>query len=159
MLTKEKTAAIRKELKEHGLTSKDVSVRGQLAGLEECINVKIRNPKIDIEEVSQLVAPWKKVRRDIANDEILGGGNTFVFVDYEGGIFNEVVKPYIPEAEALINEAVSREDNAGVPLNKKDGGFIFVDQISYRGKRRLIDSSYIEGIARYLFFIDSFNRI
>ena len=82
MTQKEIAAAIRKELKTLGYTNKRVAVRGQRGGLSACVRVILKDDDVDLEKVKAVALPYKYYDRDEAGD-ILGGGNTFIFIEKE----------------------------------------------------------------------------
>lgn len=70
---------IKKELKEAGIPTKNISVR-----LNSCsIRVSISDLSIDAEKVEALVNKYESIDRCERTGEILQGGNTFVLVDYD----------------------------------------------------------------------------
>ena len=74
---------IKKELKENGI--KEVSVRDNHGH----VNIEIKSNKIDIEKVEEIAGKYESYQRDEATQEILCGGNTFVFVTYSDSIYNK----------------------------------------------------------------------
>lgn len=103
MTNKELGAAIRKELKENGWTSKDISVRVRDSGYDTAVNIKIKNALIRKSEVEALVKKYDEIDRDERTYEILAGCNTFVFVDYEYGVVDEAAVSLLPIAEMVLN--------------------------------------------------------
>lgn len=80
MITTERTKEIRTKLKKaHGITSRQVSVRTRHGS---SINVDINDPEVDIKEVENIAKGYENYQRCHVTGEILGGGNTFVFIDY-----------------------------------------------------------------------------
>nr|DAV45700.1 MAG TPA: Large polyvalent protein associated domain 29 [Caudoviricetes sp.] len=80
MTDKERLAAIRKELKEHGYNNRRVSVR--FSGYS-AIYVTIKELAINKKEIENIAMKYESYSRDERTGEILSGGNTFVFVDYD----------------------------------------------------------------------------
>lgn len=85
---------IKKELKEAGIPTKKISVR-----CDGSVHVTIKDLSISIEAVEKVVKKHEHYQRDEYNGEILQGGNTFVFVDYDWGL----------KAEWYKNEAFAQE--------------------------------------------------
>lgn len=79
MTDKERLAAIRKELKEHGYNNRRVGVRYD----GYAIWVTIKELAIDKKEIESIAMKYESYSRDEHTGEILQGGNTFVFVDYD----------------------------------------------------------------------------
>lgn len=73
-------------LRTHGIETKNIRVSS-----ENSINVKLLDPKLDYDKISQLLAEeFESYQRDEATGEILSGGNTFVFVEYDYDTIKEV---------------------------------------------------------------------
>lgn len=83
MTDKERCIAIRNELKQHGYNSRRVGVRYQIAGYSAAIYVTIKEKEIDKKEIENIAMKYNDIDRDERTGEILMGGNTFVFVDYD----------------------------------------------------------------------------
>lgn len=79
MTDNERLAAIRKELKEHGYNNRRVSVRYD----GYAIWVTVKEFEIDIKEIENIANKYENYSIDERTGEILSGGNTFVFVDYD----------------------------------------------------------------------------
>ena len=103
MTNKELGNAIRKELKAAGITSKDVSVRVRDSLYDTAVNIKIKNPKIKKSKVEEIAKKYQSVDHDERTYEILAGGNTYIFVDYEYGVVEEAAAELLPIAEMVLN--------------------------------------------------------
>ncbi len=103
MTNKELSLTIRKELKKEGYTSKDYRIRVKDAGYETAVHIYIINPCVRRSEVEKIVKKFQDITYDERSMEILDGCNTFVFVDYEYGLFDELVQPYMSTAEEIYN--------------------------------------------------------
>ena len=80
MTTSETAKAIREELKNRlGLNRKSVSVRKNRGS---AVYVEILDPEVCIEKVEEIANNYESYQRCEATQEILQGGNTFVFVRY-----------------------------------------------------------------------------
>ena len=80
MGSKEKAAEIRKDLKAiMGVNSREVSVKSSV----NSISIHIKNLNIDIKTVETIANQYEDIRRCEASGEILQGGNTFVFVEFD----------------------------------------------------------------------------
>lgn len=82
MTDRERIAAIRKALKEHGYSNRKVGVRYD----GYAIWLTTKDLAIDIKEIEQLAKGYESYERDEFTGEILSGGNTFVFVNYAYGL-------------------------------------------------------------------------
>ena len=104
MLTnKELGQAIRTVLKEHCMKRTDISVR-VAGGYSTAVYITIKNPKISRREVEKIVAGFEDVERDSRTGEILGGANTYIFVEYAAGVFDEAMKAWLVTAENAMKE-------------------------------------------------------
>lgn len=64
MTNRELSQAIRKDLKEHGITSKDVSVRVRDALYDTSVNITIKNPLVRETDVESITRKYSKVDYD-----------------------------------------------------------------------------------------------
>lgn len=80
--TTEKAKLIRAELKTLGITSKQVSVTCR-SGSIDCY---IKDLSVEPEVVEKIAKKYENVRYCEYSQEILQGGNTFVFVQYDSGV-------------------------------------------------------------------------
>lgn len=103
MSNKELSQLIRKELKENGFTSKDVSVRVRSALYDTSVQLTVKNPLVRLSEVETVTKKFSKVERCERTGEILAGCNVYVHCQYESGIFNDVAAPLLPIAERVLN--------------------------------------------------------
>lgn len=100
---KELGQAIRNLLKEQNIKRNDVSVR-VAGGYSTAVNIKIKNPKISRRQVEKIVKRFEDVERDGRSGEILGGANTYIFVDYAAGVFDEALKAWLVTAESAMKD-------------------------------------------------------
>lgn len=78
MTTKERVQAIRNTLKSNGYSNRQIGVTNDGA-----IWVTIKDSNIKLEDIENLVKKYEYYYTDKATGEILSGGNTFVFVQYD----------------------------------------------------------------------------
>lgn len=64
MTNRELSQVIRKDLKEHGITSKDVSVRVRDALYDTSVNITIKNPLVRETDVESITRKYSKVDYD-----------------------------------------------------------------------------------------------
>ena len=74
---------LRKELKDKGYSSRKIGVRHRYCGYSSSIHVTIKDLNIDKKEIEAIAKKYSAVDYDERTGEILAGGNTFVFVDYD----------------------------------------------------------------------------
>ncbi len=70
--------AIKSEL---GYNSRQVSVRDNPGGLSTSITVRLKKPGLDFDKIEAIAERHVKVDRCERSGEIMGGGNTYVFVE------------------------------------------------------------------------------
>lgn len=117
MSNKELSQTIRKELKENGFTSKDVSVRVRSALYDTAVDVTVKNPLVRLSEVEAVTKKFSEVEYDERTMEILAGCNVYVHCQYEYGIFNDVIAPLLPIAEKVLNN--EKYDGRKIAENEK----------------------------------------
>lgn len=78
MTTKERVQAIRNTLKSNGYSNRQIGVTNDGA-----IWVTIKDSNIKLEDIENFVKKYEHYYTDEATGEILSGGNTFVFVQYD----------------------------------------------------------------------------
>ena len=93
MTNKELSMKIRKSLKEAGYTQKDIKVSVRSSRYDTAAKITIHNPHIDRHRIEKILRPaYEEIDRDDITGEILQGGNTMLFIEYEYGIFEEVAR-------------------------------------------------------------------
>lgn len=103
MTNKELSTKIRKTLKESGYTSKDIKVSVRSSLYDTVAKITIHNPHINKNEIEKLLlTAYEEIDRDKVTGEILQGGNTMLFIDYEYGIFEEVALEWMATAKGLM---------------------------------------------------------
>jgi len=119
----ESAKAIRQALKaEHGWTSRDISVRSENYSMGSSVDLKIKRAGIDPETVTRIANAESYIRYDERTGEILGGGNRFVFVDFDHKLERQVTEPLERLLEALP-DGERRPIVAGVTVRREDRMF------------------------------------
>ena len=88
-------ALLTAEFKKLGYNSRKISVRKQCNGYSDAFYVTIKDINIDIEQIEKICKRFESYEVDERTQEILCGGNTFVFVEYD---------KKIPENDRMCNE-------------------------------------------------------
>ena len=117
MSNKELSQLIRKELKENGFTSKDVSVRVRASLYDTAVDITVKNPLVRLSEVEKVAKKFSEVEHDKASGEILAGCNVYVHCQYDYGIFDDVAAPLLPIAEKVLNN--KKYDGRKIAENEK----------------------------------------
>lgn len=169
---KEKTLAqtVKGELKDAGIDTKAISVKQSRGGYSDAVNITINDPNVDIDKVRKIAEKHEDYERDERTGEILSGGNTYVFVEYDDSAFNEVSKPYIKQGEQLLNELNKKRysdniDNTvtvegvgrGVFMYPDGKSTLFAVQNDKQHTRRRVFNS-IE-VAKYIYQLKKFGKV
>lgn len=96
-MSKQKAAEIRKQLKTLGYSARDVSVRSD----HNSLDITIRRNGLDVKAIKAIANSHENVSRCEASGEILGGGNTFVFIRFD----DEVTETMTQLVKKLANDA------------------------------------------------------
>ena len=103
MTNKELSMKIRKSLKEAGYTQKDIKVSVRSSRYDTAAKITIHNPHIDRHRIEKILRPaYEEIDRDDITGEILQGGNTMLFIEYEYGVFEEVAREWMATAKGLM---------------------------------------------------------
>lgn len=104
MTNKEKSLIIRKELKENGYNTRDFKVSVKDCGYSTTVNITIKNPHVNRREVKNILNHHEVCERDERTFEVLEGANTYLFIEYERGIFKEVSQEWAATAKGVMLE-------------------------------------------------------
>lgn len=117
LTNKQLSQAVRQTLKDNGYNTTDFSIRTRDCGYSTSCNITIKNLKIRREEIEGLVAKFESIDRDYASGEILEGGNTYIFVEYDYTLWQEFEKQFYDRflAEFEHNRAINEAN--GTPNN------------------------------------------
>lgn len=97
--------AIKKDLKKKGYTSRQVSVTKRRGGFNVAIRLLIKDMlNVDLDFIDSIVKKYESFDRDERTGEILSGGNTFIFVEYD---YSSINKDYADIMQKLINKLVA----------------------------------------------------
>lgn len=114
-MSKEIAQKIREELKSIGYTSRMVSVTCSSALYDTAINVHIKDfTTVKINKVNEISKKYDKVDYDERSGEILSGGNTYVFVDYDYSAVRSEVEKNLDVGRDIYNTVKSATE--GVTL-------------------------------------------
>lgn len=119
MTYKEKTLAIRAELKKNGFNSRRVSVSHRGCGYSDAWHITVRDPEVSVLQVETIVNQFEYIRWDDYAMEILEGCNDYIIVqrDYDkpvdGGAFRSGVAKAFEELEHCGDGCGVRVDGCG----------------------------------------------
>lgn len=96
-------AKIRADLKAAGIPARAVSVRVSDAGYSTSVSVKIKDISVDRAVVEKIANRHEDISYDERSGEILSGGNTYVWVDYDYDTIRNAREQYIEQAQEIID--------------------------------------------------------
>lgn len=99
---------IKKYLKENGIDTKNINVKGSNCGYSESYNITIKDIKVDIEKVRELVKKFESYEIDERTGEILEGGNTYIFVNYDYNTLKLANEKYNNIVLDVINKELAK---------------------------------------------------
>jgi hypothetical protein len=111
------TKAMRKLMKEKlGYNARQVSIKKRHYS---SFTFTIRDPKVDYKKVNEFATSFESIDRCPVTFEILGGGNTFVFVDIHEDIKPMIVEQYgdaltelVQKASLIVNDGKGESSDA-----------------------------------------------
>ena len=124
MNNKERSAAIRAEIKKLGYNSRQVSVRSSNCGYSDSTRIEIKDLSCDAKAIEKAVMKFESIRYDEYSGEILSGANTYIFVNYEWKALHGGREAKMAEAEAII----AKLDNEQIHIQKDEREFIIYKQ-------------------------------
>lgn len=157
---KEIKKEITAELKESGYNSRKVSVSVKDAGWSTKIDITIKDPTVNAHEIEAIVNKRESIDRDERTGEILAGGNTYVFVSYKYGLFDQLASDYLAEAEKAMHHMTEAHqsvepirDNLRLIKGAQDKNYTVetVEEINgcrIPGMRRLVGNA--QELAKYI---------
>ena len=149
---------IKEEIKKSGVDTKKISVKKESGWLETAFYVIIKSPAINKKKIDEIVSKFEKYERDYMTGEILTNANTFIFVEYEHGIFDEVIKPHIEQAQKAIESLKSADwkriyninENLTLSISIEGKGYTVRQQDDYskkctiRNTKQLAECMYLQ---------------
>ena len=97
----EKAAIVRKSLKGIGITSKQVSVKSGYSGYDSVLRITIKDLTVSYQTVENIAKHFEEYERDERSGEILEGGNTFIFTDYDYDAIRAAADEMIKQATEI----------------------------------------------------------
>lgn len=131
-----------KEVKEF-LKSKGIETRNIRVSSGSSIEVKLLDPKLDFDQIEALLKDeFESYQRDEATGEILSGGNTFVFIEYDYDLVKEVQEELRPTIRPFLETCTGNWD---IPALVRH--YVETQSFDYNG--RIVKRAIQEGL--YLF--------
>lgn len=104
MTNKELSTSIKAELKAAGYNVRDFRVSVKNCGYSTSAHVYIKSPTVNRLDVEKVLKRFDQVERDTRTGEVLEGGNLYLFVEYEYGLFEEPSQAWQSAAAGLYWE-------------------------------------------------------
>ena len=104
MTNKERSAAIRAEIKKLGYNSRQVSVRSRKCGYSDETTIEVKDLSCDIKAIEKACMKFKSIDYDYYSGEILSGGNTYISVSYDYDTISKATSDNLEKAEKTIKE-------------------------------------------------------
>lgn len=111
MTNRELSANIKNELKAAGIGTKAVRISVKDSGYSTAVRVRILSPDVSAESIRRILAHYESIDRDERTGEILAGGNLYLFVEYDDGIFDVVSQEWAATAQGVLT---SREETTRI---------------------------------------------
>lgn len=117
---KEIAKAIRAELKENGITNKQVGVTSKSALYDDVVRVNIKDLKVSYNLVNTIASKYKLISYDQANGEILAGGNMYINIQFDYESILKAKKDYLQKAEEIITQGEKYKENESMTVFEKN---------------------------------------
>ena len=102
-------------LKKAGFNRRQVTVRHRRALYDDDYRIKVRDPKVSLLQIEEIVGEFESIRYDEYSGEILEGCNNYVFVDRDGKHPVDITQ-VLPLVEPALSKAMQDGRNQVVQL-------------------------------------------
>ena len=102
-------------LKKAGFNRRQVTVRHRRALYDDDYRIKVRDPKVSLLQIEEIVGEFESIRRDEYSGEILEGCNNYVFVDRDRKHPVDITQ-VLPLVEPALTKAIQDGSNQPVQL-------------------------------------------
>ncbi|MCC8080038.1 MAG: hypothetical protein LIO57_08315 [Oscillospiraceae bacterium] len=165
MTNRELNASIKAELKKAGYNVRDFSVSVKDAGYSTAVHVTVKTPFVRLDAVERLLTGFSSYERDTVTGEILQGGNTYVFTEYDDTAFDLISIDYYLQAAVIMEDMLTSDGRKVAGDDEKS-----LHIINAAGELRLSEFSKSGGsysrwvrssreLAKMLFDFDTFGTI
>lgn len=141
MNNKEMAKAAIKVLSENKIARRGYSIRTSYSGYSSKMQVTIKDFRINKKQVEGLLSKFKEVDRDQRTGEILLGGNTYVFVEYDWQTLDNLIKEKLEEAREIFNKSKGQvvieaaKNESKILYFNKEAGRLFIEDPSNHEKQ------------------------
>lgn len=119
---------MKKTLKQHGIDSSKISIKRENCGYSESYHIKIKDITIDKNEVENILKKFEYYTRDEKTCEILEGGNTYIFVEYDYNTLNEANNQYNNLIIDLINDELKKHVKVDIEAWENGNGAVRISE-------------------------------
>lgn len=160
MTNRELSAEVKKELKTAGFELRSFCVSVRDIGYSTKITVKILSPQISVESVRKLLRHHEDYELDKRTGEILQGGNTYLFIDYEHGIFDQISQEWAATARSAFEskEETTRIFDGLYLINWEHSGKLTLRQQNNKYFGSIIINDFNE-LCKYIYKFVTFGNI
>ena len=102
MTNKELSAAIRADLKAAGIPKSAYSISVKAAGYDTSIRVRVKDLSVSLSRVTSVLNRYHHVDWDERCMEILAGGNTYVWAEYDRDALAAAAEPWRDRAAEIL---------------------------------------------------------
>ena len=124
MTNKERSSAIKAELKKLGYNSRQVSVRSGFCGYSDYTNITIKDLKADRKAIEKACKKFQSIDYDSANGEILEGANTYITVKYDYETLHNAIEEERKNLDSMIAEIEKEQKH----IKKNDSEYVLFKQ-------------------------------
>jgi len=133
MDNKELSRSIVNSLKAAGIKRRAYSIKCEYCGYSSAATITVKDLHIKLSDIENAVNSFEKIDRDERTGEILEGGNTYVFIDYDYDMMENAISEKLELANSLRNKALEN-NNEGFLLAENNSVKVIlfaVDGIAY----------------------------
>lgn len=98
---REISKAIQEKLKAAGVPRAAYSIRVRDCGYSNSVRIDVKDLAVSIDDVKRIALHYQSIDRDERTGEILEGGNTYVFVQYDFDTLEAAQEKYLAQAEGI----------------------------------------------------------
>lgn len=98
----EAAARMRAAFKSQGWGRNEISVRSSNYSMGSSVRISIKSPIVDHDTCEQVAGCEEIVHRCEMSGDILGGGNFFVFVEWDWEVRDEIAAPWVAAVETAL---------------------------------------------------------
>lgn len=130
---------IKSFLKENGIETQNIRITSSSS-----INVKLLDPNLDFDQIEKLLKDkYESYQRDEGSGEILSGGNTFVFIEYDYDVVQSISQELHPTIRPFLEKCSGQWSIQGLVKH-------YVESQSLSYNIHIVKRSFQEALHLYL---------